>query len=572
MKYLIKTIYLIPLLIIGLFFVTPTLAKDSKIKYSRENISNYFLGIISLNQNYTSSSYKYFNKIQSLKKNHSNYNIQFIRSLVLLEKFDQAFKFSKEIWSEEGQFLEVDLLLGLDSFIKKDYLKAEKHFQKLNKTSEHSLFFDDFLGNILISWIKASENKKEESFKFLNKIPERYTTLKSIQNSFLNCYFDTPKTPVAFENIIGKEESSFSRYNFFLLNYFVSKNQIESAKILASKSLNFYNSNLLIRQAKNFINNKKSEKITNFFNCKNPEDVMAEIFYVIANLFSTEKNYLLSNFYLKISLFLNDSFTPNKALLAENFFLQKKYEESKKIYKSIKSIGDVYSWFASKSIAIILLETKGKEYAISNLKKEFGMLVNPNFEHYYELANFYKDNEYYDESIKYYSYALENMSNDHFLIPKILDRRGTSYERLGKWNLAEKDLLESLEILPDQPYVLNYLAYSWIEKGVNVNRSLEMLKQATSLRKNDPYITDSLGWAYYKIENYTYAEKFLRIAVQLMPLDPVINDHYGDVLWMLNKSIQARYFWKYVLSLETTEKKLKDTINKKLILGITKKL
>ena len=178
---------------------------------------------------------------------------------------------------------------------------------------------------------------------------------------------------------------------------------------------------------------------------------MAEIFYVIANLFSTEKNYLLSNFYLKISLFLNDSFTPNKALLAENFFLQKKYEESKKIYKSIKSIGDVYSWFASKSIAIILLETKGKEYAISNLKKEFGMLVNPNFEHYYELANFYKDNEYYDESIKYYSYALENMSNDHFLIPKILDRRGTSYERLGKWNLAEKDLLEYLEILHDQP-------------------------------------------------------------------------------------------------------------------------
>tara|TARA_Y100000590_G_C15538710_1_gene946075 strand:+ start:173 stop:775 length:603 start_codon:yes stop_codon:yes gene_type:complete len=200
------------------------------------------------------------------------------------------------------------------------------------------------------------------------------------------------------------------------------------------------------------------------------------------------------------------------------------------------------------------------------------MLVNPNFEHYYELANFYKDNEYYDESIKYYSYALENMSNDHFLIPKILDRRGTSYERLGKWNLAEKDLSESLEILPDQPYVLNYLAYSWIEKGVNVNRSLEMLKQATSLRKNDPYITDSLGWAYYKIENYTYAEKFLRIAVQLMPLDPVINDHYGDVLWMLNKSIQARYFWKYVLSLETTEKKLKDTINKKLIFGITEKL
>ena len=107
------------------------------------------------------------------------------------------------------------------------------------------------------------------------------------------------------------------------------------------------------------------------------------------------------------------------------------------------------------------------------------------FFHYYELANFYKDNEYFKDSIKYYSLALKNINLDHHLVPKILDRRGTSYERIGEWEKAEKDLTNSLEILPDEPYVLNYLAYSWIEKRINLEKSLEMLKRATNLKKND---------------------------------------------------------------------------------------
>ena len=137
---------------------------------------------------------------------------------------------------------------------------------------------------------------------------------------------------------------------------------------------------------------------------------------------------------------------------------------------------------------------------------------------------------------------------------------------------AEKDLIRSLEILPDQAHVLNYLSYSWIDQGINLDKGLEMLKKADKLRENDGYIIDSLGWAYYVKENYTEAELFLQRAVELMPSDPVINDHYADALWMLKKNIQARYVWNYILKLNNTEQKLKDTISKKLIFGIKKKL
>ena len=572
MKYFIKTIYLITVVIIVLFPSAETLGKDTKFKYSQEDVSNYFSGIVSISQNYTTAGYKYLNNVQSLRSIHSNFNIQFIRSLILLGKFEQAFVFAKSIWREDELFFEIDLLLGLKSLIAKDYISAEKYLERLDKISQDDLFFDDFFGNVLLSWVYASKKNKKESFKFFDKIPERYSNLKNIQNSLLQCYFNTPKTEIAFEKIISGEKNGFSRYNFFLANYFVSKNEITAAKIILKNSASIHNSNLLIKQANNFIATGNSKKIKNFFNCQNPKHAIAEIFYIVANLYSTQKNYQLSNFYLKISLFLNSQFIPNKTLLAENFFFLKKYETSKNIYSSLKSIGPVYSWYASKSIAMILSDTVGKEYSTSSLENEFNLLSNPNFENYYEIANFFKDNGYYEKSIKYYSLTLENIGQEHYLVPKILDRRGTSYEKLGNWIEAEKDLEESLKILPEQAHVLNYLAYSWIEKRINIDKALKMLIRANELRKNDGYIVDSLGWAHYVNKNYVDAEKFLQQAIEILPLDPVINDHYADTLWMLNKNLQARYFWKYILGLDNIEQQFKDNINKKLIFGVPKKL
>ena len=278
MKYFIKKIYLILLLIAILFVSTGTFSKESNIKYSKENISNYFSGIISANQNYSSTAFKYLNKIQSIKNNHSNYNIQFIRTLILLKKFEQAFAFSKSIWREDEFFFETDLLLGLESFVKKDYLSAEKYFVRLNKISQYNLFFDDFLGNILLSWVKASENNRNDSFKFLDEIPGRYHNLKQIQNSLLHCYFDIPETQTVFEKLIGSEDSTFSRYNFFLANYLLFKNENLKAEKVIRLGRKVHNSNLLIKQAENFILTGNSNKIKNFLIVKIQEMRLLKFF------------------------------------------------------------------------------------------------------------------------------------------------------------------------------------------------------------------------------------------------------------------------------------------------------
>ena len=575
MKYFINKKYLIIFFIFSLFLSTASFGKDNIVKYSAHNISNYFLGIVSSSQNYPDKAYKYLEKAKSLKNRHTNFNIQYLQTLILLEKFKEAFAFSKEIWKEEELFFEVDLLLGLESFLDKDYANAKKYFERLNNLNiepEYNDIFRSFLGNFLIASVKAAENNKEDSLKYFNKIPTRYKNIKKIQNSLLQCYFDTPEVESSFAKLTSDEEYNFSRYNFFLINYLVHKNKKIEAKKIIEKSRKKYDSNLLIKQTEDFFIKGQVNKIKSLFNCQKLEDSIAEIFYILANLYSSDRNYRLSNYYAKISLFLNNKFTPNKALLAENFYYQNKLELSKKTYSSIKSIGPIYSWYASKNISLILSDTVGTKHSISKLKKAFDSLAENNFEHYYELANFYKDHGYYEDSIKYYTKALEKIKKDHNLFHKVLDRRGTSYERIGDWKNAEKDLKESLKMKPDQAHVLNYLAYSWIEKRINIEESLEMLEQAVKLRENDGYIIDSLGWAHYINKNYTDAEKFLQRAVELKPSDPIINDHYGDTLWMVNKNIQARYFWKYALSLDDADEELIKNINKKLIFGINKNL
>jgi len=572
MKRFFKKVYLLSLITISFSYYTESLCNESKISYSSESISNYFSGIISAKNNNSDNAFKHFKKIQHLKDSHENYNLQFLRTLVLLKRFDQAFFFLKTLKSKENLFFEADLMLGLNYFLDKDFKKAKEHFFKLNEMGGDVIGFQNLFGNILMAWVEASEGKKNDSFELINKIPNRYLHLKKIQNSFLHCYFDTIETESSYIELIENENYDFSRYNFFLINYLISKDKNLEAKKIILESRKRHDTNLLLKETENFFLNKKEKIITDFFNCRHAKNPIAEFFYIIANLYSHENDYEKSNFYLNISLFLNDNFLPNKALLAENLFFQKKYKLSENLYNSVKSIGPTYSWFSSKSIAAILLETKGIEKSISSIKKDFDSIKKPNFFHYYELANFYKDNEYFEDSIKYYSLALKNINLNHHLVPKILDRRGSSYERIGEWEKAEKDLTKSLEILPDEPYVLNYLAYSWIEKRVNLDKSLEMLKRAVNLKKNDGYIIDSLGWGYYAIKDYVQAAKFLQIAVKLKPRDPIINDHYADALWMLNKNIQARYVWKYVLTLDDVEEKLIESVNYKLTFGINNKI
>jgi len=313
---------------------------------------------------------------------------------------------------------------------------------------------------------------------------------------------------------------------------------------------------------------QQRDEFKNKFDCKDSSHVVAEILYIVANGLASQRNYITSNFYLNLAKHLNPNFTSFKTSQAEIFFNTNRYKEAKKIYLNMQKDGYIYSWYASKQITSILIKQEKKKEAVSFLEKSFQEIKNPTIYQIFDYAEFLKNNEKYEESIKYYSDIINIIDKKHNLYGQILDSRGVAYERTDQWNEAENDLLNSLTVSPNNAYTINYLAYSWIEKGINIEKSLGMLKKANTLQPNDGYIIDSLGWALFKLKNYKEAKKYLQLAVRLMSYDPVINDHYADSLWMNNNSLQARYYWNYVLKLEKTEEKLKKEIKQKLLFGI----
>ena len=547
------------ILFVIIFFSTSSANSLDKFNKS-DRISNYFSGILLLNDNQYEDSFKYLKKLSGLESSHRNYSIKYLYSLINSGNMKEAFDYSRKLEKLKLDSFESNIISGVYYLKNSNNDLAQKYFLKAKDIGSRSIL-NNYISNSLYNWSSLSNIDQDKSK--LSQLDERFENLKKIQNVFLNCFYNEPKTNQLYKEITLNKKTDFSRYNYFYASYEASRGNIGNAKKIVNSALKIYPRNLLLNQYK--IDLKK--KNVSVFDCKKEQHIIAEVLYITANALSSQSIYSLSNFYLNLAKYLNDDFNSYDTLLAENFYKNNNYKVAKKIYNELSKYGEAFHWYSSKQLARIFIQDKKKSEALKLLNKSYNNLVNKEIYETFDYAEFLKNNEKFRESIPFYSKILNQISTNHPLYTESTDGRGVAYERIGEWSKAEKDLLASLQVDPDQAYVINYLAYSWIEQGVKIKKSLSMLEKANKLRSNDPYITDSLGWALFKLERYKEAKKYLQLAVRLMPADPIVNDHFGDVLWKNGNKIQARYYWKYVLNLEKTEEELKKTIEHKLIKG-----
>ncbi len=560
-NFFVFKILLYTFIFLGIF--NSSHGKILEFNQDAKNISNYFSGLISFNDSDYVVSEKFLRKLSNFEDGNKNYPRKYIQSLINLQKFNEVEKYSKKLEKKNQSNFESNLFLGLYEFKEKNYDKALIYFKKLKSNYEHRYVFE-ILDITLNGWIEISKSKNLKSIDFLNFKNTAFNNIEIIQKTFAHCYIDSKNTEREFMSLLNNKNFNFSRYDFFISNYYFNKKDNEKALKLINLSKEKYPTNLLIAQFKNTLIGK--EKNLNNFNCKNAEDVLAETFYIIANALSSSENYRLSNFYVNLSKFLNPDFLSYNILLAENLLALKKYENAKKTYKNLFKVGMFYKWYSAKRIAMIMEEKK--ETNSINFLSTIYSSIDPGDYQIYDYANFLRNKEKYKDSIKLYSEILKKINKDHELYPEILERRGMAYERSDNWDLAEKDLLKSLEIKPKDAYVMNYLAYSWIEKNKNIDKSLKMLKEANDIERNSGYITDSLGWALFKSKKFLESKKYLEIAIMLMPKDPVISDHYADCLWMNDFKIQARYYWNSVLKSDDADIELKNKVKDKILFGL----
>lgn len=178
------------------------------------------------------------------------------------------------------------------------------------------------------------------------------------------------------------------------------------------------------------------------------------------------------------------------------------------------------------------------------------------------LGNIYRGRERFAEAAEVYSRGIATIEEPSVSHWRIYYFRGVANERSKNWPQAEEDLKKALELSPDQPQVLNYLGYSWVDMGLNLEEGLEMIRKAVAQRPNDGYIVDSLGWAYYRLGRYEEAVEQLERAAELRPEDPVINDHLGDAYWQVGRKLEATFQWSHARDLDPEPADLEKIVKK----------
>jgi tetratricopeptide (TPR) repeat protein len=551
------------LILVVLFLIqNPLYAKNSVlIDFNSRDLSNYFSGIIAYENQDNLEALNFFRSSRILMNKHDPYLKRYVYSLVLENKTKQAsIEIKQNLKNDSSNFFEAHLILALESLKKKNFDKSIVYLEQ-----SHKFINNDRIALVIYETIKQYLLVFEEGK--ISKTKTNFGKISFINEVFQKCYLGDKNTENNFKIIINNKED-YSRYIFFLINYLIENNKLDKAQSVISE-IDYLNSSLLIAQSKEWIKKNEIKKIEKIFSCKNPNDLISEFIFLIGNLYASQSDYEKSNFYLNIANYLNPNFKFNLSVMVENYYFNKDYEKTKKILKSFDEKDSFYYWFKLKKKAQIISKEKSDQKSLKFINQKFEKINNPSIKTIFDIANFNKNSKKYQNAINHYDLIISKIDVNTNIYAEILYRRGSSHERLGNYLKSDEDFLKSLEINPEDTYVLNYLAYSWLEREYKIEQAIQMLEKAYKLRSNDPYIIDSIGWGYYMVSDFVKAEKFLKRAVELMPNDPIVNDHYGDILWKLNRKIQARYFWTSVLSLEDTEDKMKKDIYIKLIEGLT---
>ena len=292
-----------------------------------------------------------------------------------------------------------------------------------------------------------------------------------------------------------------------------------------------------------------------------PASGLAEAYLDIATLLSQENAVDPSLLLARYSLSLRPGDDITRLLVGEVMEIQKRFEAAISVYSAIPK-SSPHSWNARLRIASSLEQIGKADEAIALLKD----MVNERDSRpdaLIQLGDIMRFQQDFAGAANAYDQAIKRLGGESQVGWRLLYRRGIAHERAGNWKKAEYDFLLALELEPEQPYVLNYLGYSWVEMGKNFDKAEEMLKRAVALQPEDGYIVDSLGWVYYKLGRFEDAVTQLEKAVELKPDDPTLNDHLGDAYWQAGRYHEARFQWNRALSFDPTDE-LRASVEAKL--------
>ncbi len=469
---------------------------------------------------------------------------------------EQASKFAERVLEVDRSDKIARLVIGIRELKLKHFAAARQNFAQSVRGP-----VTDLAATLLTAWAQAGAGDARGAVEAMDKLsgPDWYGIFKDLHAGLiLDLAGDKKGAAKRYESAYKADSTALRTVQAY--GRFLSRNgsKDDALKIYQNFAKVLPDHPLINEEMKAIADGQKLPPLVD-----SPQAGAAEALYGLGASIGRRGGEDLALIYLQLALYLQPAHSMALLSLGDLYEELKKPDLAIKAYERVPASSPL-SRNAEIQMAVDLDALDRTEEAKERLRHVIAQHPKDT-EAIIELGNIQRARKDFASCADTYSKAIDTIAKPEKSNWVVFYFRGICYERSHQWPLAEADMKKALELFPDQPLVLNYLGYSWIDQGVHLEQGMDMIRRAVEQRPDDGYIVDSLGWAYYRIGNYDEAVKNLERAVELKPEDPTINDHLGDAYWRVGRTLEAHFQWSHAKDLKPEpedlpkiEAKLKD--------------
>ncbi len=500
----------------------------------------------SVDRDATAASAFYRAALRSDPKNSELLDRAFISALAD-GNIDEAVKLADRILTIDKNNKVARLVAGVRYLKQKQYAAAQL---SINQSVRGPI--TDLIATLLSGWANYAAGKTATAIAGIDKLagPEWYPIFKDLHAGMILELANRQKSAgVRLERAYKLDDSALRVSDAYARWLSRNKGPAEATAVYEAFDKKLARHPLIVEGIRETKAGKKLPPLVD-----SAQQGAAEALYGIGASLTRRGGEDLALVYLQLALYLNPNHSLALLSLADLYEAVKKPQMAIKIYERVSPTSPLKR-NAQIQMSTDLDAVDRTDEGIKILKSVIA--EDPkDLEAIMALGNIERSRKKFTDCVKTYGDGIQASSGEEKTNWVFYYFRGICGERSKQWAGAEADLKKALELQPEQPHVLNYLGYSWIDQGINLNDGMAMIRRAVEQRPDDGYIVDSLGWAYYRIADYENAVKQLERAIDLKPEDPTINDHLGDAYWRVGRTLEARFQWAHARDLKPDAEEL----------------
>ncbi|MCP5361250.1 MAG: tetratricopeptide repeat protein [Hyphomicrobiales bacterium] len=510
---------------------------------THESVAGYYLSArFAAQENNPKEAARLFDRVLATYSDDTQLMEQGMRILLLADQLPKAENLAKRYTPLEEHATLADILLVIHAIKQFQFSEAEQRLTPLFKAEDKPLDEVNVVTvPLMLAWVQASQGKLEDGLAIIHAIDDdKMLPFLQYQAALMHDIAGNKEEAHKAYNTLLAEEGHPLRVTIAAARFFNRYGDTERAETLLESYAATHPAYII--NTEDLLSRPVQSRAQRSVNA------IAEVLLEIGGFLYTNGAVETPIAYFRLALALNPELDYARMLLAASLEKKNLFYEANQHYQAIPKDSPFYR--RAQTALAININRGGDARTARRMLEALAETDPENPDVLLHLGDILLNAQAYDDAIHIYTEAIDRLkapTPEHWAI---YYARGIAYERNKEWKEAEDDFRKALSLYPEQPDVLNYLAYSWLLMNRNLNEARDMLDTALQNRPEDAHIIDSYGWALYKLGNYDEAVRYLELANLKMPYDPTTNDHLGDVYWHTGRKLEARYQWERALTFD----------------------